>query len=131
MSLGFYFSPDTLTAAQYDQAIAELKKAGAQHPPGREYHACFGSPDKLMVFDVWSSQEAFEAFGQTLIPILQAVGVNPGQPSVMPIHSVIVPPAKVTRPAKAPAKAKPAKKSAKKRPKKAAKKAARRGRRRR
>src|SRR6266852_3850759 len=39
--------------------------------------------------------------------ILQQVGVDPGQPSVMQIHNAITPPAKA-RPGKKPAKAKPA-----------------------
>ena len=94
MALAFYFAPKTLMSAQqYDECIKRLRKAGAGHPPGRVYHACFGSPEKLAVFDVWTSQAAFEAFGQTLMPIMQQIGVDPGQPSVMPVHNMIVPPA--------------------------------------
>jgi hypothetical protein len=37
-----------------------------------------------MVFDVWTSQAAFDKFGKTLMPILQQLGIDPGQPSVMP-----------------------------------------------
>jgi hypothetical protein len=94
MALGFYFAPAAMSAAQYDECIKQLKKAGVGHPTGRSYHACFGSPDKLMVFDVWTSQAAFDKFGKTLLPILQGLGVDPGPPSVMPIHKIIVPPAK-------------------------------------
>jgi hypothetical protein len=111
MSLGFYFAMDGMTAAQYDEVIKLLKKAGAGHPAGRTYHASFGTPDKLSVFDVWTSQAAFDKFGQTLIPILQQVGVAPGQPAVMEIHNQITPPAKAR-----PAKARPAKKGAKAKP---------------
>jgi hypothetical protein len=81
-----------------------LKKAGAGNPPGRSYHAAFGPPDKLMVFDIWTSQAAFDKFGKTLMPILQQLGLDPGQPNVMPVHKVIVPAVKVTSPKK-PAKA--------------------------
>jgi hypothetical protein len=31
----------------------------------------FNRYDKLMVFDVWTSQAAFDKFGKTLMPILQ------------------------------------------------------------
>ena len=31
-----------------------------------------------MVFDVWTSQEAFDRFAKTLMPILQQLGVDPG-----------------------------------------------------
>lgn len=94
MALGFYFSPATPMSAQtYDTCIARLRQAGAAHPKGRVYHAAFGPKDSLAVFDVWTSQAEFDAFGQTLMPILQALGVDAGQPQVMEIHSVIVPPA--------------------------------------
>lgn len=94
MALAFYFAPRTpMSARQYDECVKRLRKAGAGHPPGRVYHACFGSPENLAVFDVWTSQAAFEAFGQTLMPIMQQLGADPGQPSVMPLHNVIVPPA--------------------------------------
>jgi hypothetical protein len=48
-----------------------------------------------MVFDVWTSQAAFDKFGKTLMPILEQLGIDPGQPTVMPVHKVIVPAAKV------------------------------------
>ena len=107
MALGFYFSPKIpMSASSYNECIKRLKKAGSGHPRGRVYHSCFGSPDNLAVFDVWTSQAAFDAFGKTLGPILQELGIDPGPPMVMPIHNVIVPP-----------KAKPtASKSAPKRP---------------
>ena len=100
MALAFYFSPTpVMSAQQYDECIKRLKKAGANDPPGRSYHACFGTSDSVKVFDVWTSQAAFDKFGQTLMPILQQIGVDPGQPRVMDIHNVIVPPAAQARPA--------------------------------
>ena len=95
MALGFYFAPTAMTAEKYDECIRLLRKAGAGNPPGRSYHASFGPKDKLMVFDVWTSQAAFDKFGKTLMPILQQLGVDPGQPSVTPVHKVILPAAKV------------------------------------
>ena len=98
MALGFYFTPASLTAEKYDACIKLLKKAGAGNPPGRSYHTALGEKDKLAVFEVWTSQSAFDKFGKTLMPILQQLGIDPGKPSVMPVHKVIVPPAKVTSP---------------------------------
>lgn len=89
-----------MSAEKYDECIKLLKKAGAGNPAGRSYHAAFGPKDKLMVFDVWTSRAAFDKFGKTLMPILQQLGIDPGQPSVMPVHKVIVPAAKVTSPRK-------------------------------
>ena len=89
MAIGMYFSPNPLSAQKYDEVIGLLGKAGAGNPAGRSYHAAFGPKDQLKVFEVWESQAAFEEFGKTLMPILQQLGIDPGVPSVMPIHNVI------------------------------------------
>lgn len=109
MAIGVYFSPPAMSTEQYDECIKLLKKSGAGNPPGRSYHATFGPSDKLMVFDVWTSQAAFDKFGKTLMPILQQIGLDAGQPTVMPLHNVIVPAAKAAssrkkKRAKAPAR---------------------------
>ena len=44
----------------------------------------------IQVLDVWDSQESFEAFGATLLPILAEAGVDPGEPMVTPVHNIIV-----------------------------------------
>ena len=41
-----------------------------------------------MVYDIWDSPESFQAFGQVLMPILADVGVDPGQPAVLPAHKL-------------------------------------------
>jgi hypothetical protein len=41
------------------------------------------------VFDVWDSQESFEAFGAPLVPIMMELGADPGQPHVSPVHNII------------------------------------------
>ena len=89
MALGFYFAPAEMTAQLYDTVIRKLEAAGAGKPAGRSYHACFGPSDKLAVFDVWDSQESFDRFGETLMPIMKEIGLDPGQPQVMPIHNII------------------------------------------
>ena len=76
-----------MTPQQYDTCIRKLEAAGAGKPAGRSYHACFGADGKIAVFDVWDSQEAFDRFGQTLMPIMKELGVDPGQPAVMPVPS--------------------------------------------
>jgi hypothetical protein len=113
MSIGFYFALTGMSAEKYNECTKRLKKAGAAHPAGRSYHAAFGTSDRLMVFDVWKSQAAFDKFGKTLLPILQQLGVEPGQPSVMQIHKVITPPARAKK--RAPAKRTAARRSSKKR----------------
>jgi hypothetical protein len=114
MAIGIYFNPPAMTRDKYQECLKRLSKAGAGHPPGRSYHVSFGPPDKLMVFDVWTSQAAFDKFGKTLIPILTDLGIDPGPPSVSPVVRVITPPAKKAAP-KAKARAASRKRGAKKR----------------
>ncbi|MGH9040762.1 MAG: hypothetical protein ACRDZ3_11090 [Acidimicrobiia bacterium] len=89
MAIGVYFHPESLTAAQYDEVIKRLEAAGAGTPAGRLHHSCFGPADHLMVYEVWDSAESFQAFGETLMPILGDVGVKPGEPDIMPVHNYI------------------------------------------
>lgn len=89
MALGIYFAPASMSAEQYDQVIDRLETAGQGAPAGRLYHVAFESRDGLHVFDVWASQESFDAFGQTLMPILGEVGIDPGTPQVSNVHNVI------------------------------------------
>jgi len=100
MAIGVYFAPAAFSATQYSACVKALQKAGAGHPPGRSYHASFGPKEKLMVFDVWTSQAAFDKFGKTLRPILESMGVDPGQPQIMPINKVIMPAARGASPAR-------------------------------
>ena len=44
---------------------------------------------EINVFDVWESQATFDAFGATLMPILTALGVDPGTPMIATVHNII------------------------------------------
>ena len=89
MALGFYFAPQSMSADQYDEVTRRLEEAGQGAPAGRIYHVAFSGAGGVNVFDVWDSQESFDAFGQTLMPILAEAGVDPGQPQVSEIHNII------------------------------------------
>ena len=90
MAVALYFDPPSkMTADQYDQIMRDLEAAGASSPEGRTYHAAFGDPSGLQVFDVWDSMEQFERFGETLMPILQRAGVDPGQPHHADVRNVV------------------------------------------
>jgi hypothetical protein len=89
MALGFYFSPSSFTPAVYDETISRLEAAGAGAPAGRLYHVALEADGQIQVFDVWDSKESFEAFGPTLLPIMGALGADPGQPQVSPVCNII------------------------------------------
>ena len=89
MALGIYFPMESMSTEQYDDVVRRLEAAGAGSPPGRSYHCAFSGGSGLHVFDVWDSQESFDAFGETLMPILGEVGVDPGQPQIAEVHNII------------------------------------------
>ena len=88
MAYTIQFTPK-MTAAQYDECMKQLNAAGASAPAGRLYHACYGAGDRLRVFDVWESTESFEQFGQTLMPILQGIGIDPGTPEITEVRNIV------------------------------------------
>jgi len=87
--IGAYFQPVKMDVAKYEDVLKRLDAVGQGKPKGRLHHSAFGDPNALMVFDIWDSQESFEAFGAVLMPILAEAGIDPGQPDVMPVHKVI------------------------------------------
>lgn len=82
-----HFNGDGMTAAQYDQIIVELQKVTSFPPAGQIAHACYKTDKGLKVVDVWESAETFNAFGEKLMPILQQLGVNAGQPVVYSLYN--------------------------------------------
>ncbi len=89
MALGFYFTPTGFSKETYDEAIKQLDAAGAGAPKGRSIHVALETDGQIQVFDVWDSQEAFDAFGSTLLPIMAGLGAEPGEPMVAQVHNVI------------------------------------------
>ena len=89
MALGFYFVHEGFTPDKYASAIKELEAAGAGAPKGRTFHVALESDGAIQVFDIWDSQEEFDAFGETLVPILGKLGVELNAPMVATVHNVI------------------------------------------
>lgn len=90
MAIGFYFQPTGFPPSVYDDTIKQLTEAGAGfgNVPGRIFHCALEADGSIAVFDVWESQEQFEKFGETLIPIMNKLGADPGQPMVMTVHEM-------------------------------------------
>lgn len=89
MALGIYFVHEGFTPEKYDRAIEQLEASGAGKPKGRTYHCALESNGEVQVFDIWESQEDFDAFGPTLIPILTELGVTLKEPMVATVRNVI------------------------------------------
>jgi quinol monooxygenase YgiN len=88
MSILVRFTPQNLTKEQYEDVTKRLEEAGDDDPEGRELHVFFGDDGSLAVSEVWDSQEAFEAYGEKLMPVLGEVGIEAGEPQVLPVHNV-------------------------------------------
>jgi hypothetical protein len=85
----------TFTQEKYDEAVGRLTggKSRMQSPAdwpveGLLVHIAGQGESGFRVVDVWESEEAFRRFGESLIPILQEIGVE-GQPEVYPTHTFV------------------------------------------
>lgn len=90
MAIGLYFRPAGFTPAIYEDTVRELDEAGAGFGSlaGRTFHCAMEVDGAIHVFDIWESMEQFERFGETLVPIMTRLGVDPGEPWMATIHSV-------------------------------------------
>ena len=89
MALIVHFTPIGMNSEKYAEIMRRLNAAGALAPPGRLHHTCYGSSEALQVVDVFDTQESFETFGKTLVPILQSVGVDVGRPEIREVHNIV------------------------------------------
>lgn len=87
--MGFYITGKGFTQARYDTTLAQLEEAGVGAPEGRSSHVALETDGEIQVFDIWESQEAFDAFGATLLPILNAAGIELNEPMVARVHNEI------------------------------------------
>ena len=88
MTIGVYMQPSNFTVEKYDEAFKRIDStAGALQ--GMLYHCAMEADGKITVFDVWESEAAFAKFGETLVPTLAELGVDPGQPMIMPVHNML------------------------------------------
>ena len=79
-----------MSAQQYDETMPRIEGSGEFPPDGLDYHVAFNSGGSFRVSEIWDSMEQFEAFGQRLMPILAAGGIElAGPPEVIEIHNII------------------------------------------
>jgi len=89
MSLGIYFIHGGFTPEKYADAIRQLEAVWRWRSEGRSYHVALESNGEIQVFDIWDSQQDFDAFGPTLMPILAGLGVELKAPIVATVRNVI------------------------------------------
>jgi hypothetical protein len=89
MAIVMRFSATNLTADKYAETVRRLEEAGADSPPGRLYHVCFGDKDNLRISDIWDSRESFAKFGEIVNPIIADLGVVANEPEILEVHNII------------------------------------------
>ncbi len=84
-----------LTQEQYEKTVDKVSggKSRMQSPSdwpveGLLAHVTGQGETGFRVVDVWESEEAFNRFGETLLPILKEIGVE-GRPEVYPAHTFV------------------------------------------
>jgi hypothetical protein len=91
MSIVVRFAPMSMTAEQYDQVRRRMEEAGDFPPEGMEFHVCFGPESNLRVSEIWASREQFQAFGERLTPAISEAGIEPSEPQILDVYSMIRP----------------------------------------
>jgi hypothetical protein len=89
MSIVVRFTPESLTAEQYDKSVRRMEESGDFPPEGMDSHCCFGTDGNLRVSEIWDSREQLAAFGERLMPVLAEIGIEPGEPEVFEVHNII------------------------------------------
>jgi hypothetical protein len=88
--IGIYILTKNMTREQHTKGRDRLREVGAPES-AMKVHACFGEEGQLQVFDVWESQEAFDAFLTFLGPVMEELGIELAQPpTIMPIVDLVL-----------------------------------------
>ena len=87
--IAVYIVTKNMTIDQHTKGRQMLQEAGAPES-AIKLHSCFGEDGQLQVFDVWESQEAFDAFLVNLGPVMEQLGIELAQPPViMPLVDLV------------------------------------------
>ena len=80
----------SLSSDRYDATMPTIEASGQWPPDGLEYHVAFTAGGTFCVSEIWASREQFAAFGERLMPILEAGGVElAGPPEFLEVHNTI------------------------------------------
>jgi hypothetical protein len=80
------------TQEQYDAASEQLGIDASNLPDGGLFHVAGPSPSGgWRVVEVWESEEKADKFDQeTLLPLLQQVGVERPEPQTWQVHNLVM-----------------------------------------
>ena len=76
MAFSVRFGGQATSREKYDEVRKRLEDAGDWPPPGLVFHAAEGDSDVGEGSEVWESHEAFERFGDSLMPLRDEVEID-------------------------------------------------------
>jgi hypothetical protein len=89
------FEAAGFTQEAYEETVRRLTEGGGQLASPSDWpvegllaHAAGQGPNGFRVVDVWESADAFQRFGETLLPMLEDLGIE-GEPEVYPAHTFV------------------------------------------
>jgi hypothetical protein len=89
------FQHPTFTKERYEESVRRVTggKSSVESPgdwpvAGLLVHVAGEGQSGFRVVDVWESEDTFRRFGETLLPILQDIGVE-GEPEIYPAHTFV------------------------------------------
>ena len=95
MAVVAVFQDPSLTKENYEESVRKLTGGRAQLESPDDWpvegllaHIAGEGASGFRVVDVWESEEAFGRFGESLMPILQEIGVQ-GQPEIYSAHTFV------------------------------------------
>ncbi|HTX08838.1 MAG TPA: hypothetical protein VME22_09515 [Solirubrobacteraceae bacterium] len=86
MAVAVHISAKNMSKSDYERIIGDLEASGLSQPAGRRFHAAYGD-DEVHVFEVWDSEEQFQAHGEHFFAALQGAGIDAGTVSLGSLHS--------------------------------------------
>jgi hypothetical protein len=94
MAIVAVFQSPSFTQEQYDETVRRLvgkdrmESASDWPADGLLAHIAGQGENGFRVVDVWASEEGFNRFGETLMPIIQELGIEV-QPEIYPAHAFV------------------------------------------
>ena len=80
------FNFPNLSVGKYDKIWEEIRGLGYSNPKGLLHHVGGIQGNDLIVCDVWESLEAFNKFGEVLMPLMGKLGFPNVKPIITPVH---------------------------------------------
>jgi hypothetical protein len=89
------FEPPNFTQQQYEESVRKLTGKSRMESPadwpaeGLLAHIAGQGQSGFRVVDLWESEDAFNRFGETLMPILKEIGID-HQPEIYPAYTFVL-----------------------------------------